>query len=86
MPFGPPHPAAIDRKHEAFGWLSWLEPDEARIVWLRAEDVRWKIIAGRFGMDRSTAWRRWVCALVKVASRLNGAGATKTLQQFGLRQ
>ncbi len=72
--------------HEVFDWLRWREPDEARLAWLRAEDVRWKIIAGRYSMDCSTAWRRWTCALIKVASRLNGASATRTLQQNGLRQ
>ena len=83
---GPPHPAAIDRMHEAFGWLSWLEPDETRLVWLRAEGVRWKIVAVRYGVDRATVWRRWTCALIKIASRLNGARATNSLQQFGTRR
>ncbi len=69
---GPPSPAAIDAMDEALRWLAWLEPDEARLVWLRAEGVRWKLICYRFGVGRSTAWRRWVCALVKIAARLTG--------------
>jgi predicted DNA-binding protein (UPF0251 family) len=83
---GPPSPAAIDRTDETMLWLHWLEADEVRLVWLRAEGVRWKAIAHRFGIDRSTAWRRWTCALIKLASRLNGAHATKPLQQESLRQ
>jgi hypothetical protein len=35
---------AISRMEETFTWLMWLEPDDARIVWLRAEGVRWKPI------------------------------------------
>ena len=83
---GPPSPDAIDRMDDTLRWLRWLEPDEVRLVWLRAECVRWKVIAHRFGMDRSTAWRHWTYALSKIASRLNSADATKTLQQKSLRQ
>lgn len=83
---GPPAADAIDRMDEALGWLHWLEADEVRLVWLRAEGVRWKSIAHRFGMDRSTVWRHWTAALIKIAARLNGMRATKTLQQNGLRQ
>lgn len=83
---GPPTPAAIDRMDETMLWLRWLEPDELRLVWLRAEGVRWKVIARRFGIDRSTAWRHWTYALIKIASRLNSADATNSLQQKSLRQ
>ena len=72
---GPPSPAAIDRMDEALRWLAWLTPDEARLIWLRAEGVRWKLICYRFGGGRTTAWRRWVCALVKIAARLTGGDA-----------
>ena len=84
--FGPPAPDAIDRMDESLSWLHWLEPNEVRLVWLRAEGVRWKSIAYRFGMDRSTAWRHWSCALIKIAAQLNGACATKSLQQNTSRQ
>jgi len=83
---GPPMPKAIDRMDETMLWLQWLEPDELRLVWLRAEGVRWKVIAHRFGMNRSTAWRHWTYALIKIATRLNSVDATKTLQQNSLRQ
>ena len=82
---GPPTPAAIDRMDEALRWLLCLERDEVRLVWIRAEGVRWKSIAHRFGMDRSTAWRHWSCALIKIAAHLNGMHATKTSQQERLR-
>ena len=68
---GPPRAKAIDRMDETLLWLRWLEPDEIRLVWLRAEGVRWKVIAHRFSIDRSTAWRHWTYALIKIASRLN---------------
>lgn len=70
---GPAMPAAIDRMDETLLWLRWLEPDEVRLVWLRAEGVRWKLICARFGIGRTTAWYRWSGALAKIATRLNGS-------------
>ena len=67
----PPAPEAIDRMDAALAWLGWLEPDEARLVWLRAEGVPRKPITGRLGVGRTTAWQRWTVALLKVATRLN---------------
>jgi hypothetical protein len=64
-------PEAIDRMEEALGWLLWLEPEERRLVWLRAEGVPWKPITGRLGVGRTTAWQRWTVALLKLATRLN---------------
>lgn len=69
---GPPSPQAIDLMDETLQWLRWLEPDEVRLVWLRAEGVRWKLICARFGVGRTTAWHRWSGALEKIAARLSG--------------
>ena len=52
-------PEAIDRMDEALGWLCWLEPEERRLVWLRAEGLPWKRITRRLGIGRTTAWQRW---------------------------
>jgi Domain of unknown function (DUF6362) len=68
-----PSPAAISRMEETFTWLTWLERDDARIVWLRAENVPWKPICWRVGLSRKTAWQRWVAALVTVSNRLSTA-------------
>ena len=42
-------PEAIDRMDEVLGWLCWLEPEERRLVWLRAEGLPWKRITHRLG-------------------------------------
>jgi len=65
-----PSPDAIDRMHETFGWLSWLEEEERKLVLWRGMREPWKAICRRIGVDRSTAWRRWTYALVRVAARL----------------
>lgn len=53
-----------------FVWLKWLDVDERRLVWLRAERVRWKVICWRFGMGRTKAWEMYRRALARVAARL----------------
>jgi hypothetical protein len=68
-----PGPAAISRMEETFDWLRLVEPEDARIIWLRAEGVRWRQICIRAGCARATAWRRWVAALQTIANRLNAA-------------
>lgn len=64
-------PSAVDIQdmEECFEWLSWLKPDDARIVWMRAEGARWKQICCRVGVVRSTAHRRWAAALLTVAKK-----------------
>ena len=65
-----PSAAAITRMEECFDWLLWLDPEDARIVWLRAENMRWRQVCIRAGCVRSTAWRRWVAALVTISKKL----------------
>ena len=64
-------PEAIDRMDEALAWLCWLDHEERRLVWLRAEGVPWKRITRRLGIGRTTAWQRWTTALLKISIRLN---------------
>ena len=47
MRLPPPSPDAISRMEETLGWLHWLEPIDAKIVWLRATGERWKAICWR---------------------------------------
>ena len=32
-----PSPAAVSRMEETLGWLRWLKPEHAKLVWARAE-------------------------------------------------
>lgn len=69
---GPPSPAAIDRMDETMTWLRWLEPDDARLVWARAEGLPWKSACYRFGLSRAAIWRHWVASLQLISIFLNG--------------
>jgi hypothetical protein len=72
-------PEAIDRMDEALAWLSWLDPEERRLVWSRAEGMPWKRITRRLGVSRTTAWQRWTIALLKIATRLNASAEQNRL-------
>jgi len=67
-----PSSDAITRMDETLGWLRWLEGDDAKLVWARAEGARWKAICWRFGIALATAKRRQQYALSLIAWKLNG--------------
>ena len=66
-----PSTSAITRLEQTFDWVLWIDEAERKLIWSRAARVPWKQISGELGVNRSTAWRRWQLALVKIASRLN---------------
>ena len=74
QPMRRPAPArdAIDRTEVALPWLQWLEAEDAKLVWMRAEGTPWKAVCWRFGIARLTAHRRYAYALSLIAWRLNG--------------
>jgi hypothetical protein len=57
---------------ETLCWLRWLEGEDAKLVWARADRTPWKAICWRFGIARATAHRRWQYGLSVIAWRLNG--------------
>ena len=67
-----PAPDAINRMEQTLDWFKWLEPDDAKLIWARAERSPWKMICWRFGIGRATAHRRWQYGLCLIAWRLNG--------------
>ena len=72
-----PSPRAVTEAEEAMVWLRWLEVDDARLVWARAERTAWKPICWRFGISRATAVRRHLYALSVIVWRLNGRRVPK---------
>lgn len=83
MRLPPPSAAAIDRMEQALEWMKWLEPEDSRLVWMRAERHPWKAICWRFGLSRATVNRKFEYALSLITWRLNGRRApAKRSQQF----
>jgi hypothetical protein len=71
MRLGPPTADAISRMDECLEWLRWLEPEESKLIWLRAERKQWKVIMRHIGLSRAAAFARWMAALMQVTAILN---------------
>ena len=67
-----PSPAAIDRMEETLEWPKLLDPQDARILWLRAAGQRWKTICWKVGLQRAAAHEHWLYGLCVLAWKLNG--------------
>ncbi|NOX40133.1 MAG: helix-turn-helix domain-containing protein [Alphaproteobacteria bacterium] len=67
-----PSPGDISAMEECFEWLQLVSPENAKIVWMRAEGRHWREICIEAGCVRQTAWRRWVAALATIAKKVNG--------------
>jgi len=67
-----PSPRMITEADEAMLWLRWLERDDARIVWLRANREPWKKICWEVGLSRPAASRHWQYGIALITWRLNG--------------
>lgn len=68
---GPPSAAAISRMEVALTWVQWLECEDAKLLWMRAERKSWKEICWRFGIARATANLRMEYALSVIVWKLN---------------
>ena len=67
-----PGPRQITQAEETLLWLRWLDPGDARLLWLRANRTQWKPICCEFGISRATANRRWQYGVAVIVWRLNG--------------
>ena len=67
-----PSPRMITEADEAMLWLRWLEVEDAKLVWARANGKAWKPICWQFGLSRTAATRRWKFGLAVIVWHLNG--------------
>jgi hypothetical protein len=79
---GPASAAAISRMEETLTWFRFLETDDNRLIWLRANNVSWKMVGARIGRGRTVAWQRWVYALTKIAYLLNDDCRTTSTKSY----
>ena len=67
-----PGPRQISQAEETLLWFRWLEVEDARVLWLRANRTPWKAICWEMGVSRATANRRWQYGVAVNVWRLNG--------------
>jgi hypothetical protein len=56
---------------ETLTWTAGLEPQDGKIVWLRAYGYRWREICRTVGLQRASAHHHWVYGLCLISHRLN---------------
>lgn len=66
-------PEAIDRLDAVIGWLLWLEPEAAALVWLRSARMPWQTLVDRYGFTRQTLYFRESEALLRILARLTAS-------------
>jgi hypothetical protein len=76
-----PAPDAISRMEETLTWTIGLDSKDAKIVCLRASGVRWKVVCGVVGLQRSACNEHWIYALCVIAENLNGRRNPKTFSR-----
>ena len=72
-----PGPRDITLAEDALLWLRWLEKDDARLVWLRANRTPGMAIRWELAVSRATANRRWQYGIAVIVWRLNGRQVPK---------
>jgi Domain of unknown function (DUF6362) len=65
-----PTPEAIDRMLPTLQWLAWIGEAERKIVWSRAFNVPWWLLATRFNKSEKTLQRRHDQAMNLILRRL----------------
>ena len=68
---GPPSARQITEMDEVMLWLMWLEREEVKLVWLRANGMRWKNLGRLTGWSVRKLQYDWQVALMKIVHRLN---------------
>lgn len=76
---GPPSAHQITEMDEVMLWLMWLEREEVRLVWLRANGVRWKRMSLELGWSVRKLQYDWRIALMKIVHRLGNPKEKITL-------
>ena len=66
-----PTPQEVQQMLEVMKWVQWLDVEQRKLVWMRAERYRWDDIARRFGCATRTAQRRCDAALHLITRYLN---------------
>ena len=64
-------PEELDRFDVVMTWMWWLEPDARKLVWARAEGVRWVDVAWLHKRSVRTLQKDHKAAIMVIVRRLN---------------
>ena len=69
--FGPPMPRQVTFHEKVMAWLRWIDCYEQKVIWMRANNIPWKILEHEFGKSKTTLWRDANSGLIRISSMLN---------------
>ena len=65
-----PSPEDVERLVECINWLTVLNDEERKLIWLRASGLDWRSIAIQSGIPRSTIHRYWHKTLLSLSLKI----------------
>ena len=68
---GSPMPIEVTYHEEVMEWLLQLDPHRQQIIWMRANQIPWKIMVEEFGQCKVVLWRRLSAGLEEIITSLN---------------
>jgi len=68
---GAPMPPEVTFQEQVMEWLRILPRDQQQLVWMRANNVPWKILVHEYGRSKPTLWREQKRSLARIAATLN---------------
>jgi len=68
---GSPMPRQVTFHEKVMAWLRWVNRYEQQIIWMRANNMPWKILSGEFDKSKTTLWRDVNGGLIRIAAVLN---------------
>ncbi len=66
---------------QVIDWMFLLDEEERKIVWMRAEKIRWKTICWNMGIGRTKATEIRNKALLKICTSLNTLKSGKKMSE-----
>ena len=66
-----PNPEEISHMNETCSWLRFVNNNNCKLIWMRAESLSWKTICCYFSINRSAANKRYKKALSAIVKRLH---------------
>jgi hypothetical protein len=68
---GPVMPPEVTFQDEVMAWLSILPREQQQLVWMRANQIPWKIMVEELGRSKVSLWRDLNNCFSKLISHLN---------------
>ena len=67
---GAPYPAEVSFSDDVLGWLRWIDRRHQQIVFMRANNIPWKLITDQLERGQTALWHDMNNGLTQIGMRL----------------